>query len=252
MTTQEFSNEFDILYSNISSNAAPGLNEYEKSVFLTDAQLEIVRNYFNPKGNKYQEGFDGSQKRQIDFNRLVKVALVPTVANPANYTRFDERSQLFTMPNDILYILSESAKIQYDTSYIHKINIVPITFDEYNIMISRPYKYPFKQQGWRLIENQGNNGPIAEIISKGVISNYVMRYVRMPNPIILLDLTEDVDPVDVNENFNGLTIQGQTAEQTSELDPSIHQEILQRAVELAKNAYLGDLQTTVQFGGRKE
>lgn len=252
MTTQEFSNEFDILYSNISSNAAPGLNEYEKSVFLTDAQLEIVRNYFNPKGNKYQEGFDGSQKRQIDFNHLVKVALVPTVANPASYTKFDERSQLFRMPNDILYILSESAKVQYDTSYIHKINIVPITFDEYNIMISRPYKYPFKQQGWRLIENQGNNGPIAEIISKGFISNYVMRYVRMPNPIILLDLTEDVDPVDVNENFNGLTIQGQTAEQTSELDPSIHQEILQRAVELAKNAYLGDLQTTVQFGGRKE
>lgn len=33
MTTQEFSSEFDILYNNIMSNAAPGLDEYEKSVF---------------------------------------------------------------------------------------------------------------------------------------------------------------------------------------------------------------------------
>ena len=51
----EFSNEFDVLYNNIMSNAAPGLNEYEKSVFLTKGQEEIVKNYFNPKGNKYGE-----------------------------------------------------------------------------------------------------------------------------------------------------------------------------------------------------
>ena len=29
MTTSEFSNEFDVLYNNIASNAAPGINEYE-------------------------------------------------------------------------------------------------------------------------------------------------------------------------------------------------------------------------------
>ena len=45
------------------SNQAPGLDEYEKSVFLTKAQYEIVKNYFNPKSNKNQEGFDDSPKR---------------------------------------------------------------------------------------------------------------------------------------------------------------------------------------------
>jgi hypothetical protein len=35
MTNQEFINEFDILYNNIMSNQAPGLDEYEKSVYLT-------------------------------------------------------------------------------------------------------------------------------------------------------------------------------------------------------------------------
>ena len=29
MTNQEFSNEFDILYNNVTSNQAPGLDEYE-------------------------------------------------------------------------------------------------------------------------------------------------------------------------------------------------------------------------------
>ena len=58
MNHVEFSNEFDVLYNNIMSNAAPGLNEYEKSVFLTKAQEEIVKNHFNPEGNRYKEGLD--------------------------------------------------------------------------------------------------------------------------------------------------------------------------------------------------
>jgi hypothetical protein len=37
MNNPEISNQFDILYNNITSDKAPGLNEYEKSVFLTKA-----------------------------------------------------------------------------------------------------------------------------------------------------------------------------------------------------------------------
>jgi len=37
MTTNEMSSEFDILYNQINSNQAPGVDEYEKSVFLTKA-----------------------------------------------------------------------------------------------------------------------------------------------------------------------------------------------------------------------
>lgn len=35
MIAKEFLNEFDVLYNNIMSNSAPGLNSYEISVFLT-------------------------------------------------------------------------------------------------------------------------------------------------------------------------------------------------------------------------
>lgn len=37
MTNKEMSDQFDLLYNNITSNQAPGLNEFDKSVFLTKA-----------------------------------------------------------------------------------------------------------------------------------------------------------------------------------------------------------------------
>ena len=75
MTTQEFSNEFDVLYNNIMSNQAPGLDEYEKSVFLTKAQLEILKNYLNPKGNKYGHGLYEIYMTQIHLSTLISVAM---------------------------------------------------------------------------------------------------------------------------------------------------------------------------------
>ena len=37
MTNKEMSDLFDALYNNITSNQAPGINEFDKSVFLTKA-----------------------------------------------------------------------------------------------------------------------------------------------------------------------------------------------------------------------
>ena len=70
ISNQEILNRFDVLYNNIMSNQAPGLDDYEKSVFWNKAQLEVLKNHLNPKGNKYGEGFDNSSKRQIDFSSL--------------------------------------------------------------------------------------------------------------------------------------------------------------------------------------
>ena len=103
----EFSNEFDVLYNNIMSNAAPGLNEYEKSVFLTKGQEEIVKNYFNPKGNKYGEGMDDSPKRQIDFSELIKVA--PGTPSTTSPLTFDKRAKVFDLPSDLFKSLMKQS-----------------------------------------------------------------------------------------------------------------------------------------------
>ena len=106
MTLQEFNTNFDLLYNNIASNQAPGLDEYEKSVFLTNAQLELVKNYFNPKGNKYQEGFDQSPKRQLDFSTITDLMVYNIEdALGGDVVKFNAGSIVFPYNDNFLFII---------------------------------------------------------------------------------------------------------------------------------------------------
>lgn len=244
MTTQEFSNEFDVLYNNIMSNQAPGLDEYEKSVFLTKAQLEILKNYFNPKGNKYGQGFDENAKRQIDFSTLIAVAKPSQYTPEGGYVKFDDRSQLYKMPQDILLMLNETGISTVD-GVKRLISIIPMNYEEYARLMSKPWKQPLKNQGWRLFQSTGGVDFISEVVIKynSSLADYKIRYVKRPKPIILANLADEYSNVSI-EGINTIT--------ECELDPILHPEILQRAVELAKSAYTGDLKSSVELGQRSE
>lgn len=244
MTTQEFSNEFDVLYNNIMSNQAPGLDEYEKSIFLTKAQLEILKNYFNPKGNKYGQGFDENAKRQIDFSTLITVAKPSQYTPEGGYVKFDDRSQLYKMPQDILLMLNETGINTVD-GVKRLISIIPMNYEEYARLMSKPWKQPLKNQGWRLFQSTGGVDFISEVVIKynSSLADYKIRYVKRPKPIILANLADEYSNVSI-EGINTIT--------ECELDPILHPEILQRAVELAKSAYTGDLKSSVELGQRSE
>lgn len=244
MTTQEFSNEFDVLYNNIMSNQAPGLDEYEKSVFLTKAQLEILKNYFNPKGNKYGQGFDENAKRQIDFSTLITVAKPSQYVPKGGYVKFDDRSLLYKMPQDILLMLNETGINTVDGAK-RLISIIPMNYEEYARLMSKPWKQPLKNQGWRLFQSTGGVDFISEVVIKynSSLTDYKIRYVKRPRPIILANLVDEYSNVSI-EGLNTIT--------ECELDPILHPEILQRAVELAKSAYIGDLKSSVELGQRSE
>lgn len=237
MNHVEFSNEFDVLYNNIMSNAAPGINEYEKSVLLTKAQDEVLKNYFNPRGNKYQEGFDGSAKRQIDFSGLISVADCTAIEGEG----LDLRAKIYKMPSDVFLVINET--LTTDTGVKQ---VVPIKFDEYSRLMSKPYKEPLKYQAWRLVtEGSGNDNVVVEVIphSGETVSKYTVRYVRRPKPIVLVDLASEYGDVSIN---------GVSTISECELNPLIHEEILQRAVELAKVVYTGDANGLLQVGQRSE
>ena len=244
MTTQEFSNEFDVLYNNIMSNQAPGLDEYEKSVFLTKAQLEILKNYFNPKGNKYGQGFDENAKRQIDFSTLITVAKPSQYTPEGGYVKFDDRSQLYKMPQDILLMLNETGINTVD-GVKRLISIIPMNYEEYARLMSKPWKQPLKNQGWRLFQSTDGVDFISEVVIKydSTLTDYKIRYVKRPKPIILANLADE---------YSNVSIEGLNTVTECELDPILHPEILQRAVELAKSAYTGDLKSSVELGQRSE
>lgn len=235
MDNTEFSNQFDVLYNNVMSNAAPGLNEYEKSVFLTKAQNEIIKNYFNPKGNKYQEGFDDSMKRQIDFSELITTK---KFSDPSLGTTYDKRGKLYDLSSEkIMFIIQESL----DTNN-GSLQVIPIKYDEYMRLMSKPFKEPLKWQAWRIITDSSNKVELIAHSSDTIIS-YNIRYVRIPKPIVLVDLSTE---------YGDLSIDGVSTVSECELNKILHEEILQRAVELAKAAYIGDINSTVQMGQRSE
>jgi len=89
MTLPEFSREFDLLYNNINSGLAPSLTDYEKSVFLTKAQEELIKDYFNSKSNKNQEGFSSTPKRIVDFSTLVNTITLDLERNNINNLLID-------------------------------------------------------------------------------------------------------------------------------------------------------------------
>ena len=258
MINTEFSNQFDVLYNSITSNQAPGLNEYEKSVFLTKAQDEKLKNYFLPQSNEKQAGFDDNQKRQMDFSMLITHDDVDFTNTRGSV---DPRAYVVTLQDDILYIINESVQF-FDSDDSDKClgirQVIPLKYDEYLRLMSKPFKEPLKYQAWRLIQN-GNSSPTAEIIITSAdiaaygneIMKYICRYVKRPMPIILTDLStafgEDlsIGGYKGNENIynNG---------RCCELPEPLHEEILQRAVELAKIAWTGDAGSVIQAGQRSE
>lgn len=260
MTSIEFSNQFDIQYNSIATNSAPSLDLYEKSVYLTRAQLEIVKNYFEPKGNKYQTGFEQSSKRRSDLKELIKNynSFLP---EESGLNGISSNSQFFKVPSEVYLIVQEQA-VSLDPALCENadlllnppvqnpnvivgsnhttlefeklknrpiLKVFPKTHDEYNIQIENPFKKPDKNTVWRIdysFSNINSSFRVIELISKYKIYLYRVRYIKYPNPIILTDL----NTLYPGEN---LSIDGRSVETTSELHKSVHDEILNRAVELA-------------------
>lgn len=274
MTTTEFSNEFDILYNSIATNAAPEIDAYEKSVYLSKAQLEIVKNYFNPKGNKYQEGFEYNSKRRYDFRQLIKhkEELFPLGQGMLNLPKIDERSVFYKLPEDLFLIILEQAELGFPKNFRfppiendeelkkfqkeldrvkcvegNRVNIKPKSHDEINVQIKNPFKNPASNVVWRVdISNLSSNNKNVELISDYPIRKYILRYVKTPRPIILENL---------NDLFPGenLSVFGVNTQQTSEIDENSHPEILDRAVELAMADYKPEmLGIKAQMSSRNE
>lgn len=241
MTTDEFSTEFDVKYNNTTSNQAPGLNGYEKSVFLTTAEKQLLHEYFNPMLDNGGNGFDGSPRRQIDFSSITITESLSDIGSPHGYTRIHPNSFIFKISaggNGLQFnqtaILNEFVtvvKVIDGTNHYDTLTVKPLSFNEYQRVMLKPYKYPPKGMAWRLI----NNGEYVEIISPVLIGgtvSYSIRYVRNPAPIILEDLSG-----------YGVSIDGVTNVTNCELPEEMHHEILERAVTLAKLAWQGTTMT---------
>ena len=246
MNETELKYRFTVLFDNIMSNAAPGLNDYEISYYLTKGQLELVKDYLNPNGNKYREGVDGSMKRQADFSALIQTVQLAEVTEET--IKFDHRSTQYKFPTSFVAILNDNLVLtKDDTSYMRQ--VIPLSYAEYTRLMSKPYKEPMKNQAWRLYDGKDIVELITTTGDSTLTKSYTVRYVRYPKPIVVSDLSR-INPT--------LSIDGVSSPSASELNEELHEEIVQRAVELAKASYSSDqsgqaqLQNQMTVGQRSE
>ena len=217
MTTKEFSDAFDTMlnsYSDFSSILA--FDEYEKSLFLTQAQEQLIVELYSGRNNKALS-FEMTEELRSSLKGLIKT--VTLNENSEDFKGISEYSKFFTLPEDVLFITYEVATLNDESTGCKngsEILINPVTQDEFYRVMNNPFRQASKRKALRL--DNGLN--VAEIVTKYNIKDYTIRYLSKPTPIILADL-EDV------------SIDGENKITECKLDSVMHRYILERAVALA-------------------
>lgn len=244
MTIEELSNEFDVLLNSYKNKLVFGeqdgtsdinLNEYEKSVFLTSAQNDVLLSIYRGTNTYALSSFDSNEETKRLLNDFIKEAELV-------YNEEDDLEDYgkYTLPSDVLFILYESVYSRELNKYVE---VVPTTYDELHKIRRNPFRGPNKHRILRLdaggrevpvFDEDGNifdYDHISEValvaLSDGKdafsIDNYNIKYISKPDPIILENLPE------------GLSINGKST-QTSlnkKFNYTFYKMVLERAVQLA-------------------
>lgn len=224
MTTEEFSNEFDVLlnsYAVKEDGVGQGhleLDEYEKSVLLTEAQESIVKDLYN--GRLTGDGFEATEEMRRSLDELVLTDVLEPVSGPV--PGMSETSQFFNLKKEVWLITYESAHLKDDSLGCKNdtyVEVIPVRQDEYHSIKDNPFRGPSDKRVLRIDTGYST----VELISKYHIEEYFVKYICRPMPIILANITTD-----------SLTINGES-EKSEEIaiNSILHRPILERAVALA-------------------
>lgn len=218
MNVQEFSNSFDTLLQpyiakeSFSEQNNLAFDEYEKSIFLTKAQEQIVLEL-------YQELEQSEEVRKYLSNLIKTDNYVPVGEQDEALINNTFKSYKVEISNDILFMIYEQCTLSDENNCINNkiVSVVPTIHDDLDKVLKNPFKSPNSRKVIRLdFDNK------IELISKYNISNYKVRYLKRPNPIILVTLED-------NLSINN----GDTEVSNGETNPILHERIVQRAVQLA-------------------
>lgn len=241
MTLNDFIIEFDLLYNNALSGSAPNLNNYEKSLFLTQAQEELIRDLYEGKvdGLSYEQ--TERIRRRLKPITVHKISTYDSSLNTdLTNLKISNDSKFFVIESDVWYITLE----RLTTTGGKLLKVKPITQDDYSLSNENSFRKPNKRKAWRLdLDNTESTSEIVEIISTENLSSYTYRYLKEPTPVVLVDLVDDSDVGGL-----GLTIRNTTDPTLPVLPNEAHTVLLNKAIILATLAYKENtLQNNVQI-----
>lgn len=218
MDVQELSNLFDtllqpfIVKDNFGEQNTLAFDEYEKSIFLTKAQEQIVLEL-------YQELEQSEENRKYLSNLIKTGNYIPVGEHDETLINNTFKSYKVEIEDSVLFMIYEQCTLSDENNCINNkiVSVVPTIHDDLDKVLKNPFKSPNSRKVIRLdFDNK------IELISKYNISNYKVRYLKKPNPIILITLED-------NLSINN----GDTEVSNGETNPILHERIVQRAVQLA-------------------
>lgn len=213
-TSGDWSLQFDLLYNNISSNQAPGLTEYEKSVFLTQAQEAVILDLY--KGTS-GDAFETTEEVTRYLSSLVKINYPDDDdVKVLQVTKEGMNMSAYILPEDVWFITYQSGRIKVGEN-IRDVMVVPSRQDSLYKDLNNPFKGPNKNKVLSISEE----GSII-LYSKYPINTFYIKYLKRPNPIVLEDSELEVNGV---SSFD------------VEIPESLHNQVLYKAVQLAKTVW---------------
>lgn len=209
MTSQDFSFEFDLLYNNLSSNQAPGLTEYEKSVFLTQAQEALVLDlYKGVTGDSFETTEEVTRYLSSLVEKDDNITITQTTGSSYEYTA--------SLDDEVWFVVYQSSTITLgdNNTSTRDVVVVPTRHDELFKNLNNPFRGPNKNRVLVLSDSDG-----ITLYSKYPITKYYIKYLKRPTPIVLENSELSIDDV---EDFD------------VEIPECLHRQILLRAVQMAK------------------
>lgn len=230
------SEEFDVLMNSYSNQAQTGtagtvgvvLDEYEKSVYLTRAQKEVVESLYSGK-NAMGDSFESDEMMRRNLSVLIREAKLEPESDGGAVAGMQSvsgsTSTFFILPEDVWWITYESVEATEESmkcEALRQMDVYPATQDEYNRLRRNPFRGPNKRRALRL----DMEGRRVEIVSRYEVESYYVRYVRKPKPIVLVDLSDTELEIDGQKEKSEYG----DGKEACELNERLQERIIERAV----------------------
>lgn len=223
MTLAEFKREFQTNYD-MGSYGAPELNNYEISLFLTQAVRDIVEEIY--------QNFEHSEYVKRGLGPLIKEETLDLYSAKDYFDQIEVAEAV--LPADVYYILQENVKLNNKSG---RVEVIAEDLDYINKSIKNPFRKPNKN---KIFRTQIGDKRV-RLYSSEDVTHYKIKYLKRPNPIILSDFTTDPDLL------GDETIGSRDTQTNTELPEFLHDKIVNRAVVLAIRSFReNNIQTQTQ------
>lgn len=179
LTPAEMHNQFRIEYDSIDSFSNPEYSPEEIDVLLNGAQDALIE-----KVSK-----EGIERTQIYRDYLTNITSSSTISVFTTTSANKPNGVFAVLPDNYRVMISESCTVSYTdcngNTATKRIPVIPITHDDYNMVIRNPFKRASSAERVLSLPHEklaGNTGQTIELLTDGTftITAYHVVYLRDP------------------------------------------------------------------------